>query len=147
MAWWMYATAAALIWGIHYNLLHKAMGTISPITAYWMPTIIMVLGLPWLGKQLVADFKATLAADPMTQFAVSVIMFTSFAASYSLYKAIQMHNPVHAGLLEITYPIFIAVFALIIFQENHFNWGTIVGGFLIILGAGTIIYTAGGESV
>ena len=70
-------------------------------------------------------------------------MFTSFAASYCLYKAIQLHNPVHAGLIEMTYPIFIGVFALILFQENHFDLSTIIGGAMILAGSGIIVYSQG----
>lgn len=143
MTWWMYAFIAAVTWGVHYNLLSRAMTTISPITAYWMPTIIMFLGIPLLYGQLKADYHATLAAPLDVKFAVSTIMFTSFIASVCLYKAIQMHNPVHAGLIEITYPLFIGVFALFIFQENHFDWATLVGGALILSGSGLIVYHHG----
>lgn len=141
MPWYIYALGAALVWGVHYNLLSKAMTTISPITAYWMPTVIMTLGLPLLWGTLKADFKAVLQADTLTQVSVCIIAFTSFMASVLLYKAIQSHNPVHAGLMEITYPFFIALFALVLFQENHFNWGTMTGGVLMMIGAGVVIYS------
>jgi len=140
MAWWLYAFLAALIWGFHYNLLAKSMTVLSPLTAYWMPTIIMVLGLPLFYKQIVSDFQAVMTAPWDVKVAVSVIMFTSFAASFCLYKAIQLHNPVHAGLIEITYPIFITIFAFLFFHENHFDLPTVIGGLLILSGAGLIVY-------
>lgn len=141
MAWWMYAVLAALIWGVHYNLLAKSMTVLSPLTAYWMPTIIMVLGLPLFYKQLANDFQAAWAAPPDVRFAIGTIMFTSFAASFCLYKAIQMHNPVHAGLIEITYPVFITIFAALFFHENHFDLPTILGGLLILSGSAVIVYS------
>lgn len=141
MPWYIFAFSAAFIWGIHYNLLSRAMTVMSPTTAYWLPTIICILGLPWWWSSLKTDFKAVMAADPTIQLSVGIIMFTSLAATTMLYKAIQLHNPVHVGLIEITYPIFVTIFAFILFQQNHFNWGTLVGGALMIMGAGVVVYS------
>ena len=141
MYWYLYAFGAAIIWGVHYNLLARAMTIISPITVYWLPTIIMILFLPIFFETLKTDFKSTLEADKITQLIIVSVMFTSFLASLLLYKAIQLYNPVHASLIEITYPVFVTLFALIFFHENHFNWGTIIGGILSLIGAGIIVYT------
>jgi len=141
MTWYIYALGAAIIWGVHYNLLARAMTTISPLTAYWMPTTIMVLGMPLFYKTLYKDLQSIIAADWKVQLAVSIISFTSFAATMCLYKAIQSHNAVHASLIEITFPVFVAIFAFVFFGQNHFSVGTIIGGLLIMLGAGIIIAT------
>lgn len=141
MPWYVYAFSAAVMWGVHYNLLSIAMRALSPITAYWMPTIIMVVGIPLLKGSLIRDFHRVMEADWKIQSAVALISFTGFIATTCLYKAIQSHNPVHAGLIEITFPIFVAAFGLIMLGQNHFNWGTIVGGSLIMIGAGIVIYT------
>lgn len=138
--WYIYAFSAAIIWGVHYLLLNRALSVISPVTAYWLPTIIMVLGIPLFYKQLQADYQAVMQAEPEIKLAVSTIMFTSFAASICLYKAIQMHyNPVHVSLIEVTYPIFIAIFALIFFSQNHLNLPTMFGGLLILTGTSIVI--------
>jgi len=140
MMWWMYALGAALIWGLHYNLLSKAMTSISPVTAYWLPTTIMVLGLPFMYQTLYQDLQALISAPLSVKVSTAIISFTSFLASISLYKAIQMHNPVHVGLMEITYPLFIAVFAYVLWQENHLNIPTVIGGLMIIGGSALVIY-------
>lgn len=143
MTWWMYALGAALIWGVHYNILGKAMTTITPLTAYWLPTVIMTVGLPFFYKTLAEDFHKTLAAPLDVKISVVLISFTSFLASIFLYKAIQEHNPVHASLIEVTFPIFVAIFALILFNENHFDWKTTLGGILILLGSMLVIQQNG----
>lgn len=143
LPWYMYAIGAALVWGVHYNLLSKAMTTISPITAYWLPTTIMLLGMPLFYKTLWSDFQATLKADLAVQVSVSVIAFTSFLATVLLYKAIQSHNPVHASLIEITFPLFVAICSILLFKENHLDVPTVIGGLLILSGAGVIIYFGG----
>ena len=143
MPWYAYAITAAVVWGIHYNLLARAMTTISPISAYWLPTIIMLVGLPFFGKTLWEDYSKVLHSTWDVKTSVALIMFTSLIASLSLYKAIQLHNPVHAGLIEITYPVFVTIFAFALFGQNNLNWSTALGGALILAGAGIIIYFNG----
>ena len=137
--WYIYAMFAAVLWGVHYPLLGRAMTVISPITAYWIPTVIMVLGLPFFYKRLIIDFQDVWNATLDVKLSVIAITFTGFAASYTLYKAIQLHNAVHASLIEIAYPIFVALFAYLIFKENHLTWEVMVGGAFIMIGTILVI--------
>lgn len=139
MPWYAYAFLAAFTWGIHYTLLGRALTVISPFTAYWMPTIIMIIGLPIFHKILVGDFIKFLLTDAGSKISIVLTMFTGLIGTLALFKAIQSHNPVHAGLLEISYPIFVALFTLLIFRENHFSMSTIIGGLFIMAGAMIII--------
>ena len=143
MPWYGFALTAAVVWGLHYILIDRALTTISPITAYWMPTLIMVLGLPFFSDTLIKDFKAVYVADWTVQLSVAIIAFTSFIASMSLYKAIQLHNPVHASLIEMSYPVFIVIFSYLILKENHFDLPTMIGGGLMMSGAAVIVYHNG----
>lgn len=143
MPWYGFALTAAVVWGLHYILIDRALTTISPITAYWMPTLIMVLGLPFFSDTLIKDFKAVYVADWTVQLSVAIIAFTSFIASMSLYKAIQLHNPVHASLIEMSYPVFIVIFSYLILKENHFDIPTMIGGGMMIAGGGVIVYHNG----
>ena len=143
MPWYIFAVGAAIIWGLHFNLLSKAMTVISPITAYWLPTVIMVIGLPFFYKTVYSDLVAVYHSGWDIKLPVIIISFTSFAASMCIYQAIQMHNPMHAGLIEITYPIFLTIFALILYQQNYFNLSTLIGGGLIMAGSALIIYSHG----
>jgi len=138
MPWYLFALGAAVIWGIHYLLLARAMTIISPITAYWLPTIIMIAGLPLFYKTIWTDFINVYNAGWDVKVPVLILAFTSCAASLMLYKAIQLHNPVHAALIEITYPIFLTIFAFVLYQQNHLNISTILGGSLILAGSAVI---------
>lgn len=143
MPWYLYALGGAIIWGIHYNLLAKALNVMSPVTTYWLPTIVCMLGLPWIWDTLKADFKAAAASDPLTLFACCAILFTNLAASFLTLKGIQYSNAVHAGIIGVTYPLFLVLAAWLLFKESHFDWGTLLGGSLIVIGAGVVIYTQG----
>ena len=80
-----------------------------------------------------ADIKASVGA----------IMFTSILGTVAAYKAIHSSNATVASLIEITYPLFVAICAIVLFQENHLSWSIAIGGTLILLGTGVIIYFHG----
>ena len=143
ITWWMYAVFAALIWGVHYNLIAKAMTAASPFTIYAIPNVILIASLPLWYKVLVNDFHNVMAASTEVKASVAAIMFTSILGTVAAYKAIHSSNATVASLIEITYPIFVAVFAAVLFHENHMNWPIAIGGTLIMLGTGVIIYFHG----
>ena len=48
-------------------------------------------------------------------------------------------NPTLASLIEISYPLFVVLFAWIFFREMQLNTITICGGLLVIAGVAVII--------
>ena len=140
IAWYIWALAAAILWGIHYPLVGKALTTISPITVYFIPSILLFVSLPLYYKTLIGDYHSLMEASTTVKLSTIAVMFTSIAASVLLYKAIHGSNATLASLIEITYPVFVALFAFLIFKENHMNWSVAFGGLLIMVGTGLIIY-------
>lgn len=143
ITWWMYAIFASLIWGIHYNLIAKAMTVASPITIYALPNIILIASLPLWYKVIINDVQSVMASSGEVKAAVGAIMFTSILGTVAAYKAIHTSNATIASLIEITYPVFVAIFAALLFHENHLNWPIAIGGTMIMLGTGVIIYFHG----
>lgn len=142
MTWWMYALLAALLWGVYYPLLDRAMTVISPITAYWIPMSIMILGLPFVYKQLLSDLQATWNATLGVKLSVILIPIIGLIATYSVFKSIQMSNATYTSLIEIAYPIFVAIFAYLLFQENHLSWQIVLGGAFILTGTMLVIISS-----
>lgn len=140
ISWYIWAFGAAILWGVHYNLVGKALTTISPITVYFIPSIILIATLPLYYKTLINDYHSLMSADSSVKISTVVLMFTSVAASLMAYKAIHYSNATIASLIEITYPVFVALFAFLIFKENHLTWNIGAGGVLIMAGTGLIIF-------
>lgn len=55
-----------------------------------------------------------------------------------IYAAIKGKNATAAGLIEISYPLFIAFFAWAIFRNNQLSMPVIIGGAFILFGVGII---------
>ena len=138
MLWLIYALAAAVIWGINYavsgRLLEKglspqalffldlvfgtvAVGAVITFTGKWPATVTQVRGLSTgdLGWLFVALAAAT---------AAGLLIFLSIGAK----------NATLASLIEVTYPIFTAFFAWMIFRQATLNPATILGAALIFIG-------------
>ncbi len=49
-------------------------------------------------------------------------------------SSIKHSNAVVAGLVEISYPLFIIIFSFLILKETNIDFKTIIGGLLIIIG-------------
>lgn len=140
MAWWGWAILASIGWGVHYTLIGRALTVISPITLFWLPVIPLTIFLPFYYNILISDAKSLYYSTIDVQLSSGLAMFTSIAASIALYRAISGSNASLASLIEITYPVFIIIFAAIIFNENYLSWSTALGGFFILLGASIVIY-------
>ena len=54
--------------------------------------------------------------------------------------SIVSKNATIAGMIEISYPLFIALFAYLIFRESELNWGIAAGGALIMAGVLTVYW-------
>jgi hypothetical protein len=86
ISWYIWALGAAIIWGIHYPIVGKALTTISPITVYFIPSIILFAALPFYYKTLISDYHSLMSADISVKISTLVLMFTSIAASLLLIK-------------------------------------------------------------
>ncbi len=140
MPWWMWATAASLIWGIHYVMIGRVLTAVSPITVFWMPMIPLVLTLPFFYKTIVGDLHTLVGTGNDVKISAAVAMCTSILGALFLYKGIQASNATYASLIEITYPVFVAFFSFLIFRENHLNLTVVSGGILVMLGTSLVIY-------
>jgi drug/metabolite transporter (DMT)-like permease len=138
--WYVTALGAALVWGIHYPLIDFAMRRLSVYSVLLLSVIPVVLVMPLFTRQLARDvgvFKELPAAE---QWLISAIGLTSTLGAVLLYLSINSKNATLASLIEITYPAFVVVFAWLIFRQMHLNANVIIGGVLILVGSGLVIY-------
>lgn len=142
--WIVYALAAAIIWGVSYaasgRVIERGM---APLTFFFyyaaFGTLIGALTVAATGRlvSLASDLKG-LGPD-WVWFAVALV--SSAAGTLLIYVAIGEKNATLASLIEISYPLFVAIFAWLFFRQVEFNAMTIVGAGLI-LGGVAIVYLA-----
>lgn len=139
--WFFYAMTAAILWGVSYAASGRVLDRgMSPLALYFC---YGVFGVALGGIALYATGKLqTLPADlrglegEWIWFVVSIV--GSAVGALLIYMAIGEKNATVASLIEISYPLFVALFAWIFFREVQFNWQTAVGGALILSGVAVV---------
>ncbi len=139
LPWYVTAIGAALIWGVHYPLVDHALKKISLVSVLLLTALPVVLVAPFFYRTIAADFTMWEAMDTGAKGMVLALALTSLLGSVLLFLSISGKNATLASLIEISYPIFVALFAFVLFREMHVNTSVIVGGLLVFAGVAMII--------
>ena len=137
--WYLTAIGAALIWGIHYPLIDNALKKLSLVTVLLLTAIPIVAVTPFFRDSLASDYRLLLAMSWSERVPVLALALTSLLASVLLFVSIDSKNATLASLIEITYPLFVAVFAFLLFREVHINPSLLLGGVLVFAGVSVIV--------
>ncbi len=140
LPWYLTALGAALVWGIHYPLVDFALKRVSVFGVLLLSVLPVLLLMPVFLRDLARDVDTVLALPGSEQAMIAAIGLTSLLGAVLLYVSIAGKNATLASLIEITYPVFVAFFAYVIFRHIHLNASVIIGGLLVMAGAGLIIY-------
>ncbi len=139
--WLIYAIAASLCWGMSYAasgpILKKGF---SPLVFFFGYTLFGLIGasaaLLSSGKLSSALRLEGLAKGEYGWFFFSVA--GSALGAYLTYAAMSAKNPTIASLIEISYPLFVVLFAWVFFREMQLNTITLIGGGLVLAGVAVI---------
>lgn len=135
--WWIFSIIAAVIWGLHFNLVVKVSNVLprdiyTPITLFLITSVSILLVLPFIHQKVFNNLVTLWYAGDDIRLSVVVLVFTAIIAANLLYIAMQLSpNATVAALLYITYPVFIALIAWLLYRENHLDWAVLAGGALI----------------
>jgi drug/metabolite transporter (DMT)-like permease len=138
--WYLAAIGAAIIWGIHYPLIDFAMKRISVYTVLLISVLPVLFLMPVFIRDLARDVDVFKLLPTNEQWLVAAIGLTSTLGAVLLYLSVNSKNATLASLIEITYPVFVVLFAYLFFRQVHVNTSVILGGLMILVGAGLIIY-------
>ena len=138
--WYLAAIGAAIIWGIHYPLIDFAMKRLSVYSVLLISVLPVLFLMPMFLRDLARDVEVFKLLPTNEQWLVAAIGLTSTLGAMLLYLSVNSKNATLASLIEITYPVFVVLFAYLFFRQVHVNTSVILGGLMILVGAGLIIY-------
>jgi len=82
---------------------------------------------------------------PIHSPSTAALLFIAVAASWGawlLTSTVTKHiSPTYAAIGEVAYPIFVPIFAYLLFREKQWDWSTIAGGGLIFMGLFILIFS------
>lgn len=141
--WVILALGASLMWGITYVLneqVYKKISVISSLGITTSVTAIIMLIMASAGGLLKRDFDA-IARSHRLLLLVAAETAALILAELFIGSSINIKNATLAGMIEMSYPIFIALFAYFIFKEEQINSGSVMGGLLIFIGVVIVYYS------
>lgn len=142
MNWFFLALLAAALWGGSYVIYEQLIKTISSASAMFYSALgsIFVYALWAISqKTMAADWQVIKKFDVEAKLLLLVILVNSVANLLILFS-IKAKNATLAGMVEISYPLFIALFAWMFLKEVQASAGTWVGAALIFAGVSCIYF-------
>jgi len=142
--WFIYAFSAAIIWGVSYAASGRAIERgVSPIVFFTMYTVSGAIGglIAMAASGQIASLPATVRNLGPDWKWLAIAVVASSIGSLLIYMAIGEKNATIASLVEISYPLFVAIFAWVFFREMQFNTATICGA-AMILGGVAVVFLA-----
>ena len=138
--WYVAALGAAVTWGIYYPLADMALKKVSIYSVILLSMIPVLLVLPIFIKSVSNDIAVVRGLPWSEQWIFLVLGLIGLVGEVLVYTAITGKNATLASLIEMTYPVFVVIFAYLFYREMHVTPSVFVGGLLILTGAAVIIY-------
>jgi drug/metabolite transporter (DMT)-like permease len=137
----VFAFGAALTWGLVYTVDQKILTELSPVTLLFIQAVVTVLVLaPFVFVQHEA-FESVRSLSRPTMYFLFASLVLTVCANVLIFYSIQHLGASTAALLEITYPLFVVFFVLVLFGTAP-NVYVLLGGGLILIGAMLVSYFA-----
>lgn len=139
--WLAFALAASLLWGVTYVLNEKMFNHISVATTLALGAacaFVVMTSVSLAQGTLVTDLQ-TIVSSKRIFWLVAAGTLSFVAADWFIAASVEAKNATLAAIIEISYPIFIILFAYILFREVQFNIPILVGGILVFIGV-VVVY-------
>jgi drug/metabolite transporter (DMT)-like permease len=138
--WLLFAVGASVFWGITYVIneqVYKHISVLSSI-AITLAASGLFVGLVALATGTFGKDIATLSASPKVLWLLIAGIAVLTIAELLIGFSIVGKNATIAGLIEISYPLFIVLFSYLLFKESNLSVATVVGGAFVFIGVGVI---------
>ncbi len=139
--WVLLAISASLFWGLTYVFNEQVYKHISVITSLALASFVIfitMIAASYFSDHLKPDLLAIASSRRLLLYVIAGII-ALLVAELFIGFSITTKSATLAGLVEISYPIFIALFAYLFFKEK-ISLPTIIGAALVFCGIGVIYF-------
>lgn len=141
MMWLVYALASAVLWGLNYAIFGYLLAS-KQVNGYLMLLVASAASVvTYVAVMLVQREPGSWAKalDPNVWPLLTLQTVVMVLANIFTFYAIRGSNATVASLVEITYPLFVGLFAWWLFHESHLSVGSIIGAILIFIGVALVV--------
>ena len=134
------AVSASVLWGLTYCLDERVLASLSVYKLYFLHCLC---GLVVAGAILLFQGHAPTSLVRIDTAAVSLpliglTLVTATAAALCILGSIQLLGADKSAVLEISYPLFVALFSVLLFR-GQLQFEVVLGGTFIFIGAAIIV--------
>ena len=134
------AVLASVLWGLTYCLDERVLSSLSVYKLYFLHCLCgaLIAGavLLFQGASAASLFKIDTVATSLPLVALTLV--TATAAALSILGSIQLLGANKSAVLEISYPLFVALFSTLLFR-GQLPLPVVIGGVFIFIGAAIIV--------
>ncbi len=138
----LYPIGAAISWGLVYTLDQKILSKLSPLSflfVYFLVGTILTLPILFLNYQEIKSLSSS-GSNNLLLILISTALVV--IASFFILSGVKILGAPTASILEIMYPLFVAIFGFLLFRQG-ISWYFALGGLLIFIGSAIVIGTVG----
>lgn len=134
------ALLAAVLWGLTYCLDERVLSGLSVFKLYFLHCLcgVLVAGSILLARgespRTLFAFDTAKAGIPL----VGLTLITATAAALAILGSIQILGAGKSAVLEISYPLFVALFSVLFFK-GQLQFPVVLGGIFIFIGSAIIV--------
>ena len=138
--WLALAVSASVLWGIAYALHEQVYRHVSVLTSLTISYAVATVGLmiALVATKAYRNDLATIFGSKQVMLLIGAEAAVSVLAALLIGFSIQGKDATVAGLVEMSYPLFIIIFSYLLFREGHLTWSVALGGALIFAGVAVI---------
>lgn len=137
----IFAFGAAVTWGVVYTVDQKILTELSPLTLLFVQYVVTALILaPFVFAQSSVVQSIHAMSTHTAVLMLTTILFT-IAANMFILNSIKLLGASTASIVEITYPLFVVLLALVIYGTVP-NAYVLFGGAIILVGSMIVTYFA-----
>ena len=125
-----------MLWGITYVLgehVYKKISVSTTLAFMCLMTSFVMFAISMVRDEWKKDIS-TIMTDRSALILLLLVTVVFILAELCIGFSITAKNATLAGLIEISYPIFIALFSYVLFKDNQVTPGSIAGALLIFSG-------------
>ena len=139
-AGFMLAVLASVLWGLTYCLDERVLSSLSVFKLYFLHCLcgMLVAGVILLAQGASPAGLFTIDTTRSSLPLVGLTLITATAAALSILGSIQLLGANKSAVLEISYPLFVALFSVLFFK-GQLQLPVVVGGIFIFIGSAIIV--------
>lgn len=134
------AVLAAVLWGLTYCLDERVLASLTVFKLYFLHCLcgVLVAGVILLAQGTSPAGLFTVDAAQVSLPLFSLTLVTATAAALAILGSIQLLGAGKSAVLEISYPLFVALFSVVLFR-GQLQLPVVIGGLFIFIGSAIIV--------